>query len=238
MKKLALLLVTLASACSGGGGGGNNGGGGFGDDGGSGTGTLKVTMNISTDRDPADVNDPFEAVLAVSKNPGNTAVAGATVTLHVPGSDIAMTEDTPGLGVYSLSSGLHMYPSQGFRLDIDHVDGSITGASIAAPDLTQLTQPLNQANIGLNEDALVLWNGRGAQEYRLEFLIGVSLYDTGWVTGDPGTATIPAAVLQTSGTGSLTLRRRKELSIPTTTALPGSIWTINIRNDVLEIGVN
>ena len=234
MKKYAFLLALAATACSGGGGGGGSNGG-FGDDGGSGSGTLEITMTVTAEKVPGDVIDDYTANLALA-NAMNAAVPGATVTLHTPDGDLAMTETTPGLGFYALPAGTHLYP-EGFRLDVEHAEGTVTGVSIAAPGVTAVTEPVNQDTWALTTDAPIVWNGRGATHHRIEFLIGSSKYDTGWVAGDPGSTTVPAAFLNTAGVGTLTVRRRKEMTLPTTTARPGSIWRIDLKDDISPIAV-
>ncbi len=237
MKKLALVLALSLSGCSGGGGGGGSNGG-FDDNGGSGTGTLKLTMTVTASKVPGDVVDDYVANLSIS-DPQNSAVAGATVTLHTPDGDLVMTETTPGLGFYSLPAGTHLYPDQGFRLDVDHAAGSVTGVSIAAPTVTDVTEPTTQDTWALATDAPITWNGRGAAQHKIEVQIASSTtYDSGWVVGDTGSTVIPAASMTTSGIATLTVRRRKEMTIPTTTARPGSIWRIDFDDDIAPIDVN
>lgn len=228
-RRLALVLaagtaaISIAACSGGGGGGGDTPGGGYVDDGGEGTGTLKVVVSISVD-------DGFiESGNLSLTDQNSSAVAGASVVLTTPDSAITMVEQTPGLGVYSLPAGFDTTYGAGFQLDVTRGTDTATGITIAAPELTEVLTPANQSAIPVGAATTVTWAGQGADQFRVELLIND--YDSGWQSGDPGTFEIGAANVNTAGTETLTVRRRK--TMPITSGRPGSEFKIDLEDDVL-----
>lgn len=235
MKSVSVLLAAMAAlslpvaACSGGGGGDDDDDGGFGDDGGTGTGTLRIIAALSVDPDGnflANVNVADEQ---------STVVSGATVTLKTPDQgDVLLVEQPVGFGTYVIAPAGSVDYAAGFGLDVDGgADGNATGIGFDAPELTSVTAPQNQDTVPLNQDLTVTWAGRGADEHRLELI--VNDYDSGWIDGDTGSEVILAAVLTTAATETLTVRRRKELDI--TSGRPGSVFTVELEDIVEPLGV-
>lgn len=221
----ALLAGSLvAAACSGGGGGA--GGGGFSDYGGDGTGTLKVVASVSVE------DGDLDSVNVALTDANNSAVSGATVTLTTPEGEVQLVEQTVGLGFYELPSGTYAY-APGYRLDVERIDDAATNVTIAAPDLTQVTQPESQGAVFQNQPAEVLWDGEGADQHRLELTLND--FDSGWVDGDPGSYVIQGMFLTTAGTETLTVRRRK--TMPITAGRPGSEFRIDLVDTVVPIAV-
>lgn len=227
--RMLRLLVTIAAAslaaaaCSGGGGGGDDDDddGGFDDDGGTGTGTLRINAVLAK-----EAQGLFTARVVVLDD-ASTPVSGATVVLRTPDQgDVTLVEEPP-FGAYELAPGASIDYAEGFGLEVDAgATGNATGIGFDAPSPTEITSPENQDSVPLGEDLEVTWAGRGATEHRIELVIND--YDSGWTDGDPGDFTIGAAVLQTAGTESLTVRRRKEMDI--TSGIAGSTFTATLED--------
>ena len=232
------LLVALSSsalavaACSGGGGGGgdddDDDGAGFDDDGGTGTGTLRINAALEKDA------EGLFSVRVVVLDGANAPVGGATVVLRTPEQgDVTLVEEPP-FGAYELAPAASIDYAEGFGLEVDAgATGNATGIGFDAPSPTDITSPQNQDTVPLDADLVVTWDGSGATEHRLELVIND--YDSGWTDGDPGTFTIPAAEMQTSGTESLTVRRRKEMAI--TSGVAGSTFTATLEDELPTIAV-
>ena len=226
--RLVLVLAScvtvsvLVAACSGGGGGG--GGGGFVDNGGQGTGTLKVVMSVT-------VVEGFLASANLSLTDQNSsAVSAASVLLTTPAEQITMIEETPGLGVYTLPAGEFAYGA-GFQLDVTRLTDEAKGITIAAPGLTDIQSPEEQGSIFRGQPAEITWLGEGADQFRIELF--ANDFNSDWQTGDPGTYVIGGAFITTAGAETLTVRRRKIL--PITSGRPGSEFKIDLEDDVLVL---
>lgn len=224
MKRLLLAASCLAAACSGGGGGG--GGGGFSDSGGTGTNSLKVTAALTVE------DGSFDAANVAVADAASSVVSGATVILTTPTGPIPLVESPVGFGVYVLPAGTHPYEA-GYRLDVDKGADHADGISIQAPSATDVTSPASQANLPDHAAIDVVWGGRGADDHRLELLI--NHYDSDWTAGDTGAATIDAAVVNTAGVETLTVRRRK--IVPITAGRPGSQISIELKDTVSPIAI-
>lgn len=230
--RLLAVLVALASpgaACRGGGNGDGDGDdGGFADNGGIGTGTLRIIAALSVDED-----GDFQANVNLA-NAMNQVVSGATVVLRTPDQgDLTLVEEPAGFGTYVLPPGAWDYAA-GFGLEVDGgAEGNAHGIGFDAPDLTQVLFPESQDTLPLGQDATVTWAGRGAEQHRLT--LTVNDYDSGWTDGDPGSAVIPAAVLTTAAVETLTVRRRKEIDI--TSGRPGSVFKAELRDVVEPLGL-
>lgn len=231
--RVALLLAAAAAlslsaaACSGGGDDDDDGGG-FSDDGGTGTGTLRIVAALSVDPD-----GNFLANVNVA-DAQSTVVNGATVTLKTPDQgDIVLVEQPVGFGTYVLPTGDYDY-SSGYGLDVDGgSDGNAFGIGFDAPDATAVTSPQNQDTVPLSQDLTVTWAGRGADEHRLELI--VNDYDSGWVGGDTGSDVIVAAVIGTAATETLTVRRRREIDI--TSGTQNSVFSVELEDVIEPLGV-
>jgi hypothetical protein len=225
MKRTLFASVLLfAAGCAGGGGGG--GGGGFSDSGGTGTMSLKVTAAIAVQ------GGAFDTANVAVADAASSVVSGATVTLTTPTQVIPLVESPVGFGVYVLPSGTFAYES-GYRLDVDKGADHADAISILAPTATVVTSPASQANLPNHAPIDVAWNGRGADDHRLELLI--NHYDSDWTAGDTGSATIGAATVNTAGVETLTLRRRK--IVPITAGRPGSQISIELKDTVSPIAI-
>lgn len=218
----AITTSVLVAACSGGGGGG--GGGGYVDNGGEGTGTLKVVISVTVDE------GIFESANLALTDQAASAVSGASVILTTPAEAITMVEETPGLGVYTLPAGEFAYGA-GFQLDVTRLTDEATGITIAAPGLTDIQSPEEQGSIFRGQPSEITWLGEGADEFRIELF--ANDFNSDWQTGDPGTYVIGGAFITTAGAETLTVRRRKTL--PITSGRPGSEFKIDIEDDVLVL---
>lgn len=235
MKKALLFTAALSAlafpigACSGGGDDDDDGGSGFQDDGGTGTGTLRIIAALSVDPDGnflANVNLANENTMVVS---------GATVTLKTPDQgDILLTEQPVGFGNYIIVPAGSVDYASGFGLDVDGgADGNAFGIGFNAPDPTAVTSPQNQDSFPLSQDLTVTWAGRGADQHRLELF--KNDYDSGFVDGDTGSDVILAAVITSAGTETLIVRRRKEIDI--TSGRAGSVFTVELEDIVEPLNV-
>lgn len=224
---LLVAALAVSSACTAGGGDDDDDGGGFGDDGGDGTGTLRIIAALAV----TDAGD-FTANVSLADD-ANTIVQGATVTLRTPEQGDILLAEQVGFGTYVLPSGSWEYAA-GFGLDVDAgADGNAFGIGFDAPDLTDVVSPQNQDTVPVSQDLTVTWAGRGADEHRLE--LTVNDYDSGWVDGDEGSAVIPALSISTSATETLTIRRRREFDI--SSGRPGSVFSAQLEEVVEPLGV-
>ena len=225
-KHVMLVAACLAAGCTAGEGAG--GGGAFTDDGGTGTGTLRIIAALSVDE-----TSSFLANVAVADE-ASQPVTGASVVLGTPDQgDIALVEEPAGFGIYVLPPGAWDWTT-GFSLDVDAgAAGNAAGIGFAAPDLTQVTSPQAQDTLPLGQAISVTWLGRGADEHRLR--LALHEYDSGWVAGDDGAGVIPAAVTTTAGGEALTVNRRKEIAI--TAGRPGSAFTAELEDVITPIGL-
>ncbi len=220
---LLAAVLALSLGCSGGDDDDDDGSISFDDSGGTGTGTLKITATLS-------MGTAFQATVAVSDEE-NAAVSGASVVLTTPLEEIEMVEQVAGIGFYTLPSSGYDYAT-GYRLDVDAGEDYARGIAITAPAESDVTDPQGQSSLTLGNTTDVVWTGRGADAFKVEFEINEAA-GSGWVDGDPGTYT--TAVLNSAGLEILTFRRKKEIEI--TSGRTGSLLKLELKEIVSPLSV-
>ena len=184
---LAAVALITAAGCSGSdsptGTGTGTGGGPL--NGGSGTATLKIVMQI----EGGDIGGgAFDTdFLATVTDTVDSLVSGATVTVTGPFGSISLVEDALNPGSYSATRA--GYTSGTYVANVVRGLDNVTNVRVVAPTPHTITSPRPQDLVATNQPIDVRWTRiELAEESRVETRDYVGL----WVTGDTGALTIPA----------------------------------------------